>query len=357
MKSHTDVASPTRVLVVDDSAFVRKFLSEIINGSGDMQCVGTAHNPSIARDMLRNLNPDVMTLDVEMPHQNGLDFLEQVMGTRPLPVVMISSLTGQGAHTTLRALELGAVDFLEKPRHAISKNLPTYAEEILRKLRGAAKARVRYSTSQAASKLQPGSPGASTRIVLLGASTGGVEAIRRVLEPLPENAPPIVIVQHMPQGFTGLFADRLDDLCAIHVVEATEGMVARPGGAYIGPPGQHLVIEHSEKGFVIGQRGSDPVSFHCPAVNVLFESGARAAGRRAIGVLLTGMGTDGARGLLELRRAGARTIAQDRDSSVVWGMPGEAVRLGAAGEVLPLDLIARALLAPTGQMLDSTPVV
>ena len=346
----------TRVVVVDDSALVRSLLTEIINRQSDMVCVGAAADPLVAREMIRELNPDVITLDVEMPRMDGLEFLSRLMRLRPMPVVMVSTLTEQGAEVTLRALELGAVDFVAKPRIGVSSGLNELASDIVDKIRVAACARVgRHSVAA------PGAPVTTTatitavpvplpristeKVICIGASTGGTEAIRAVLVPMPADAPAIVITQHMPPGFTTSFAARLNTLCRISVAEARHGERILPGHAYIAPGGYHLRIERSGSNYVVVIEDTEPVNRHKPSVEVLFRSAARIIGPNAIGVMLTGMGADGAQAMREMKDAGSHNYVQDEASCVVFGMPRMAIQAGAAHEILPLTQIAPALLA------------
>ncbi len=344
----------TRVVVVDDSALVRSLLTEIINRQTDMTCVGAAADPLVAREMIRELNPDVITLDVEMPRMDGLEFLSRLMRLRPMPVVMVSTLTEQGAEVTLRALELGAVDFVAKPRIGVSSGLNELAGDIVDKIRVAACARVgRHGSAQATpaapttSAVAPAPlPRISTeKVICIGASTGGTEAIREVLVPMPADAPAIVITQHMPPGFTTSFAARLNTLCRISVAEARHGERILPGHAYIAPGGHHLRIDRSGSNYVAVVEDTEPVNRHKPSVEVLFRSAARVIGPNAIGVMLTGMGADGAQAMREMKDAGSHNFVQDEASCVVFGMPRMAIQAGAAHEILPLTQIAPALLA------------
>ncbi len=345
----------TRVVVVDDSALVRSLLTEIINRQSDMVCVGAAADPLVAREMIRELNPDVITLDVEMPRMDGLEFLSRLMRLRPMPVVMVSTLTEQGAEVTLRALELGAVDFVAKPRIGVNSGLNELAGDIVDKIRVAACARVGRHTSAA-----PGAPVTAAiptpapaplpristeKVICIGASTGGTEAIREVLVPMPADAPAIVITQHMPPGFTTSFAARLNTLCRIRVAEARNGERILPGHAYIAPGGHHLRIERSGSNYVAVIEDTEPVNRHKPSVEVLFRSAARVIGPNALGVMLTGMGADGAQAMREMKDAGSHNYVQDEASCVVFGMPRMAIQAGAAHEILPLSQIAPALLA------------
>ncbi|MBK5929769.1 protein-glutamate methylesterase/protein-glutamine glutaminase [Halochromatium salexigens] len=335
-----------KVLCVDDSALIRDLLTEIIGSQPDMEVVAVASDPIMARDLIKQHNPDVLTLDVEMPRMDGLDFLERLMRLRPMPVLMVSSLTQAGSEVTMRALELGALDFVAKPSLGIRRGMLSYTEEISEKIRAAAQSRPR----QALHHHQP--PAArlkapiisSEKLLIIGASTGGTEAIRRVLEPLPATSPGVLITQHMPGGFTRSFAERLDRLSQIAVKEAEDGERVLPGHAYIAPGGQHLKLARSGANYIAKLDEGPPVNRHRPSVDVLFHSAAQHAGRNAIGVILTGMGRDGAAGLLEMRNAGAPTIAQDEASSVVFGMPREAIALGGASEVVALEAIAPRLM-------------
>ena len=338
-----------RVLVVDDSALVRSLLSEIINREPDMRCVGAASDPLVAREMIRELAPDVITLDVEMPRMDGIDFLGKLMRLRPMPVLMVSTLTERGADVTLRALELGAVDFVAKPRIGVADGLRQLAEDICAKLRTAAQAQVRRLPSPAARTAQrPAAPGlgrlSTEKIVFIGASTGGTEATRELLMGLPADAPAVVITQHMPPGFTRSYAARLDSLCRIRIKEAADGDRILPGHGYIAPGGLHLTVERSGANYLARVRDGDPINRHKPSVEALFESAARVVGPNALGVMLTGMGADGAKAMKAMRDAGSYNICQDEASCVVFGMPREAIAQGAAHEVLPLQRIAPALL-------------
>ena len=344
-------------VVVDDSALVRGVLTELINRSPDLRVIGQAADPYEAREKIRELDPDVITLDVEMPRMDGLAFLERIMRLRPMPVVMISTLTERGAQTTLRALELGAVDFVAKPTLNVRAGLDELAREITGKLRTAAQARVGRRTATVAALDAPpaakpsaaGQAVAGDRIIAIGASTGGTEAIREILTALPADLPGIVITQHMPAGFTASFAARLDQLSRLHVKEAADGDRILQGHAYVAPGGRHLAIERSAMGgYVARVRDGEPVNRHKPSVDVLFRSVARWAGARATGVMLTGMGADGALAMREMRDHGAFNLVQDEASCVVFGMPREAIAAGAADEVLPLAAMAQRLAARLG---------
>ncbi|MGL6159432.1 protein-glutamate methylesterase/protein-glutamine glutaminase [Microbulbifer sp.] len=336
-----------KVLCVDDSALIRGLMSEIINSHGDMEVVAVAPDPLVARDLIKRHNPDVLTLDVEMPRMDGLDFLERLMRLRPMPVLMVSSLTEAGSEITLRALELGAVDFLQKPSLAIRSGLLEYSELIADKVRAAARSRPQHTRSRerAASRMPESVMVSSEKLVVLGASTGGPEAIRQMLEPLPANSPAILIAQHMPGGFTRSFAERLDRLCRIRVKEAEDDERVLPGQVYIAPGDRHLKLARSGANYTVQLDAGAPVNRHRPSVDVLFHSAAQHAGRNAIGVLLTGMGKDGAAGLLAMHRAGAPTLAQDEATSLVFGMPREAIALGAASEIVALEDVAPRVMA------------
>lgn len=335
-----------RVLSVDDSALMRQIMSEIINGHVDMEMVATAPDPLAARDLIKKFNPDVLTLDVEMPRMDGLDFLEKLMRLRPMPVVMVSSLTGNGSEVTLRALELGAVDFVTKPQMGIREGMLAYSALIGEKVRAAAAARIgAHRPLPAPALLAAGPLLSSEKLIAIGASTGGTEAIRHVLQPLPLTSPAILITQHMPPGFTRSFADRLNKLCQITVKEAEEGERVLPGHAYIAPGDRHMILGRSGANYHIQIHDGPPVNRHRPSVDELFYSVAKYAGRNAVGVILTGMGADGAQGLNAMRQAGAWTLAQSEASCVVFGMPREAIQCGGVSEVVDLSHIGQQMLA------------
>jgi two-component system chemotaxis response regulator CheB len=346
----------TRVVVVDDSALVRTLLSEIINREPDMQCVGAAADPLVAREMIRNLDPDVITLDVEMPRMDGIDFLSRLMRLRPMPVLMVSTLTERGAEVTLRALELGAVDFVAKPKIGVSDGLRSLSLDITEKIRIAARAQVKRAPAPAVAHAgtsgagTPAAPAAALgrlsteKIIFIGASTGGTEATKEVLLNLPHDAPAVMITQHMPAGFTRSYATRLDGLCRIGVKEASDGERVLPGHAYIAPGGLHLSVERSGANYIARVRDGEPVNRHKPSVEVLFKSAARVVGPNALGIMLTGMGADGASAMKEMRDAGSWNLVQNEATSVVFGMPREAIVAGAAHEVLPLNQIAPKLI-------------
>ncbi len=381
--------SKIRVVVVDDSALVRSMLTEIINRQPDMECIGAAADPFVAREMIRNLNPDVITLDVEMPRMDGIDFLSKLMRLRPMPVVMVSTLTERGAEVTLKALELGAIDFVAKPKIGVADGLRQLADDITDKVRIASKARINRlhlpaapaTTGGASIGANAATPAARTggatapspaakpattssglgrlsteKIIFIGASTGGTEATKEVLSTLPADSPGVVITQHMPPGFTRNYAARLDGLCKISVKEASDGERILPGHAYIAPGGMHLSVERSGANYIARVQDGDPVNRHKPSVEVLFKSAARVVGPNAIGIMLTGMGADGAKAMREMKDAGAYCVAQDEASCVVFGMPREAIAAGAINEVLPLTKIAQHVLdhlrATVGQALS-----
>jgi two-component system, chemotaxis family, protein-glutamate methylesterase/glutaminase len=333
-----------KVVIVDDSALIRSVMTEIVNSQPDMEVVGVAPDPLVARDLIKRTNPDVLTLDVEMPKMDGLDFLEKLMRLRPMPVLMVSSLTERGSEITMRALELGAVDFVTKPKISIQTGMREYTELIADKIRGAARARIKPRTLQAPA---PGvqlpqlrSPlTSSEKLIIIGASTGGTEAIREFLMQMPSDCPGILIAQHMPEGFTSSFAKRLDSLCRISVSEAQGNERVLPGHAYIAPGHSHLLLTRSGANYMTRIEQSEPVNRHRPSVDVLFRSAALAAGKNAVGVILTGMGKDGAQGMLEMKQAGATNFAQDEASCVVFGMPREAIAIGAAHEVGALSAL------------------
>jgi two-component system, chemotaxis family, protein-glutamate methylesterase/glutaminase len=343
--------SPVRVLVVDDSATMRGLISLALRRDPEIQVVGTANNPLTARDAIKVHNPDVITLDVEMPGMNGLEFLDKIVRLRPTPVIMVSNLTGEGTETAIEAMQIGAVDCIAKPAPGDAHPFA----ELPRMVKAAANARVR---SRAAPLKTPATgeqrkPVITTyepdsRLVAVGSSTGGVEALSELISQLPANCPPTLIVQHMPPDFTSSLAARLDRLYTPKVMEVHDGAAITPGCVYIAPGGSsHLEVKHGAGGFVCRVRTGDPVNGHSPSVDVLFQSVARTAGMNSVGVILTGMGRDGADGLLAMRDAGARTIGQDEATSLIYGMPKVAFEVGAVERQLPLDRIATAVLAMT----------
>ena len=339
-----------RVLVVDDSALVRSLLAQIINQQADMTCIGAAHDPLIAREMIRALDPDVITLDIEMPHMDGIDFLERLMRLRPMPVVMVSTLTERGADVTLRALALGAVDFVAKPRLGLTEGLNGLAAQVVEKIRIASIANVKRSAPVLKQPPSPTSPALLSRVVAgqmicMGASTGGTEAIREILTNLPADTPSVVITIHMPAGFTASFAARLNSLCAMTVKEAMNGEPILPGHAYLAPGGRQFRVAKKGASYVAVVEDGEVVNLHKPSVAVLFNSVASEVKTNAIGVMLTGMGSDGAQAMRAMRDAGSYNLVQDEASCIVFGMPREAIARGAADAVLPLQQIAPALVA------------
>ncbi len=349
-----------KVLIVDDSALVRQILTEMLDRDPGIEVVGSATDPYAAREKIKKLNPDVLTLDVEMPRMDGLTFLSNLMRLRPMPVVMVSSLTEAGAAVTLQALELGAVDFVTKPKVDLAHTLDDYALEIREKIRIAARARIQDRLSapmrptQVAEKFsadvilkregQRRTFKTTESIIAIGASTGGTEAIKEVLIRIPLDSPGIVITQHIPEAFSGPFARRMDSVATISVCEAQDGQQIIPGHAYIAPGDQHLMVVRDGARYVCRLNNGPPVNRHRPSVDVLFRSVAENVGMNAVGVILTGMGDDGARGMKEMHAAGAPTIAQDEQTSVVWGMPGQAVKLGGVDKIMPLDAIPAQIL-------------
>lgn len=337
-----------RVLVVDDSELIRQVLTEVISQAPDLEVVGAAEDPLVAREMIKQLNPDVLTLDVEMPKMDGISFLRNLMRLRPMPVVMISTLTEKGAPVTLDALEIGAVDYIAKPQGGSWQNLKAYAAVIQQKVRDAASANMMaHDRATKPEVMQPGAirqcfkPG---RVICIGSSTGGTEAIKVVLKGMPQNCPPIVIAQHIPPVFSATLATRLNNLCGITVREAKSGMPLESGNAYLAPGDFHLKLRNKGGQLVTLITEGERVNGHMPSVEVLFKSVLEHAGNKTVAALLTGMGSDGAQGLKEICESGGCTIAQDQDSSVVWGMPGSAVKLNAAQQVLSIEKIGKGLL-------------
>jgi two-component system, chemotaxis family, protein-glutamate methylesterase/glutaminase len=368
----------TKVVIVDDSALIRAILTEIINDTNDLEVVGVAKNAFAARDLIRELNPDVITLDIEMPDMDGLEFLEKLMRLRPMPVLMVSTLTQAGANETFRALELGAVDYIAKPKVDIKNQLQEYADEITAKIRIVASAKimprkVKLSSAKSAKKpltqakintqtppktpippaknsiAQIAAKSTFNHLLVIGASTGGTEAIKDILLEMPANSPPILIVQHMPEGFTTSYAARLDSLCAVQVREAKHAERILPGNAYLAPGGYHLSAVKSGSNYICQVTEDEAVNRHRPSVDVLFESVAqlmttKSSKLKITAVILTGMGKDGAIGMKLLHDKGATTFAQDEASCVVFGMPKEAISLGGVDRILPLDAIATHVL-------------
>lgn len=342
-----------KVVIVDDSALIRSLLKQILEQAPDIRVVGVASDPLVAREVIRANNPDVITLDVEMPKMDGLEFLEKLMRLRPTPVVMISSLTERSSEITLRALELGAVDFVTKPKLDIAAGMQAYSELIIEKVRAASHAKPKQSAHlRVASRLTADAvlPALANRVtsteklIIIGASTGGTEAIKEVLMRMPADCPGILVTQHMPESFTRSFANRLDSLCKIAVKEAEAGDRILPGHAYVAPGHSHLLLKRSGANYICELSDGPPVNRHRPSVDVLFRSAANCAGKNAIGVILTGMGKDGAVGMLEMQQAGAYTISQSEATCVVYGMPKEAVAMGGVEEVVALNDIAQRVM-------------
>ena len=342
--------SKIRLLIVDDSALIRQMLTEIFNSSDDIEVVGSAVDPIAARDKIKKLNPDVLTLDVEMPRMDGLTFLRNLMRLRPMPVVMISTLTEAGAAVTLEALEAGAVDFVAKPKVDVANSLNAYAEDIIAKVKMAAKARVRTVVSKPkvagplAVRSQKTHFKTTDKLIALGSSTGGTEAIKEVVRGLPLNTPPIVVSQHLPVAFSESFAKHVNEVTEMTVCIAKDGQQILPGNIYIAPGDKHLLVMRNGARYVCKLDDGPPVNRHKPSVEVMFKSVAQNVGGNAIGVMLTGMGADGSKTMNEMKVAGSVNIVQDEASSVVWGMPGEAYKLGAADHVVPLEHIASQIL-------------
>lgn len=338
-----------RVLVVDDSALIRQVLTELLSTDPDIEVVGTASDPYAARQRIKELHPDVLTLDVEMPKMDGLTFLEKLMTGHPMPVVMVSSLTEAGCQTTLKALELGAIDFFTKPKIDLRDEITERAAELVDKVKMAMQARVR-PLGQSREGVKSNNPVSRTamlkttdKVLGIGASTGGTEAIRSVLQQMPADAPPILVTQHMPERFTKAFADRLNSLCEILVKEACDGDSVLPGQALVAPGNYHMELIRSGARYQVRITQGPPVNRHRPSVDVMFHSIAQIAGSNALGVILTGMGADGAQGLLAMRQAGAATVAQDEGTCVVFGMPKEAIKAGAVEKIVPLHHIPSTL--------------
>ena len=350
-----------RVLVIDDSALVRKILPKMLSYANDIEVVGTAADPFDAREKIKKLNPDVITLDIEMPKMDGLTFLKNLMRLRPLPVVMISTLTEKGAESTLQALELGAVDFISKPKLDIARSLADYSDEVITKVRGAAKAQIRTLADHGSAKnrvnhepvkitnVDPDKHRLSSKkhlkIIAIGASTGGTEAIKNVVRDLPGDTPGIVVSQHLPLAFSESFAHHVDQVSEMKAQVARDGQQIYPGNVYIAPGDRHMLIVRDGARYICKMNDGEPVNRHKPSVDVMFRSVAENVGPNAISVLLTGMGADGAQGMKAMHDAGASTIIQDEPSSVVWGMPGEAYKLGCTDHVLPLNKVPAKMLA------------
>lgn len=338
-----------RVLTVDDSALMRQVLATLLSKDPGIEFIGSAPDPFIAREKIKALNPDVITLDVEMPKMDGLTFLEKLMKGHPMPVVMVSSLTEAGCQTTLRALELGAVDFITKPKIDLREGMEEVAQDLIAKVKAAAQAKVRDKGGGSGVALPLSSGAAMIKttdtIIAIGSSTGGTEAVKDVLMALPPNTPPILITQHMPERFTKMWADRMNSLCRISVKEAEDGDSVLPGHALVAPGSYHMTLVRSGARYTVRINQDPLVNRHRPSVDVMFDSVARYAGANTIGVILTGMGGDGAKGMLGMKQAGAYTIAQDEASCVVFGMPKEAIKLGGVDKILPLAEIPAAIVA------------
>ena len=349
----------TRVLIIDDSALMRQLLTSLLSEDPDIEVVEAAPDPLVAREMIKALNPDVITLDVEMPHMDGLTFLRKIMTLRPMPVVMISTLTQAGTEVTLEALEAGAVDFVAKPTSSVGPAMAALAEELRAKVKAAAKTRVRVRPAQPKPRLPQRQPlnRQTGKILMIGASTGGVEALKTLLMDMPPDCPPTLVTQHMPERFTAAFASRLNRECPMTVYEAADQQRIQSGCVYIAPGDHHLEIYREGLAFICRLNDGPPVSGHRPSVDVLFRSGARVVGSKAIGVILTGMGKDGAEGLLEMRKSGASTLGQDEASSLIYGMPRVAFERGAVERQFPLTELAGAIVdrcsdkAPVGARL------
>jgi two-component system, chemotaxis family, protein-glutamate methylesterase/glutaminase len=345
------MSPPYKVLIVDDSSLMRQLLTEILSSDPELEVIGTAGDPFIAREKIKALSPDVLTLDIEMPRMDGLTFLEKLMRGHPMPVVMISSLTERGAETTLRALSLGAIDYVSKPKLDVSNGTIEQASDIIAKVKAAAKVKVRGVSTPVTIPVELAAGchfSATHKVVAIGSSTGGTEALKDLLSPLPADFPGLVMVQHMPEAFTRPFAERLDSLCRIRVQEAKDGDRILPGHALLAPGGHQMQVVRRGMEYAVRVYRGERVNRHLPSVDVLFSSCAKQLGKNAVGVLLTGMGADGAKGLLEMKKAHAFTIAQDEATCVVFGMPREAILLGAVDQILALGRIPAALMQRLG---------
>ena len=348
----------TKVLVVDDSALMRRLVTEILSSDPSIEVVGSAADPYVARDKIMSLKPDVLTLDVEMPRMDGLTFLSKLMASRPMPVVMVSSLTEKGCETTLKALELGAIDFVSKPKVDLTSGMTCLSNEIVEKVKTAARANVRrlQPASQSRSAVPPCGDSLITsthKVIAIGASTGGTEALAELLQSLPPDSPGIAAVIHMPAGFTKKFAKRLDERCVLTVAEAQNGDVILPGHVLLAPGNFHMEIRRGGAKYAVKVREGDRIKQHRPSVDVLFESAAKYLGSNGIGVILTGMGDDGADGMLAMHKAGAATIAQDEASCVVFGMPKEAINRGGVDQVMPLKDIGAGIIDVARKMAET----
>ncbi len=342
-----------RVLIVDDSLLIRKVLAAVLSSAPDIEVIGAAEDPFVARDMIKQLNPDVLTLDIEMPNMNGITFLRNLMRLRPTPVVMISTMTENGAEETLEALALGAVDFVAKPKINAENTLAMYSEEIIAKVRNAARTNVKaiqlreetpHVVKTTPMQKTTRSNAGFTQLIALGSSTGGTEAIKVVVKSLPADCPPILITQHLPAAFSQSFVQHIDSVTQMTASIPTNGQIVEWGNIYLAPGGFHMAVRRVNNQYIIQIEDGEPVNRHKPAVDVLFHSAAKCVKDNAVCVLLTGMGADGAVGMQAMKEAGAKTIVQDEASSVVWGMPGAAFKLGCADYVVPLDDIAAKIL-------------
>lgn len=331
-----------KVLIVDDSPVIREIFSQMLKNDPEILVVGTAEDPIDARDKIKELQPDVLTLDIEMPKMDGITFLKKIMSLKPMPVVMVSTLTQKGAAATVECLEIGAVDYIGKTSASSKFKLEALEEELCRKVKMAARAKVKPYEQKVVKTLEAG--GTRNKIVAIGASTGGVEAIRDILAKIPENCPPILIVQHMPAAFTGTFASRLDGMCKMTVKEAADGDMATPGQVLIAPGEKQMRLVKKDGKYAVTVAEGEKVSGHCPSVDVLFDSVSQVAKDESVGVILTGMGNDGAAGLLKMREAGAVTIGQDEESCTVYGMPQAAFKMGGVGQQVPLKNVAETIL-------------
>jgi two-component system, chemotaxis family, protein-glutamate methylesterase/glutaminase len=349
------IRSKVRVLIVDDSAMVRQTLQQVLSSDPDIEVIGTAGDPFVAAERLEEELPDVITLDIEMPRMDGLTFLQKIMSQHPIPVVICSSLVGEGAQSTLRALDYGAVDVIAKPKMGTKQFLEESKVILCEAVKAAAKVKARVpaprmvepklNADSALAKPTGAMVETTEKVIVIGASTGGTEALKTVLEKLPADCPGIVIVQHMPELFTRAFAGRLDSLCAISVKEAETNDTVLRGRALLAPGNHHMLLKRSGARYFVEIKDGPLVCRHRPSVDVLFRSAARYAGKNSVGVILTGMGDDGAQGMLEMKQAGAHTIAQDEATSIVFGMPNEAIKRGGVDKILPLGSVAKAILA------------
>jgi len=337
--------SKKKVLVIDDSALIRQMLTEIINSRDDFEVIGTAEDPIDGREKIKQLNPDILTLDIEMPKMSGLQFLKNLMRLRPMPVVMVSTLTEKGAPETLEALELGAVDYICKPKAKTERAINSFANDLVDKLRMAAIAKVRPLEQNNISPIVKADRSTYNRVIAIGSSTGGTEAIKELLLPVPADCPPILITQHIPKVFSTSFSERLNRSLKMEVFEASDGMLVRPGCVYIAPGDFHMTVATSGDKKVIRIVQTEKVNRHRPAVEVMFDSIRESyGGKQVVALMLTGMGADGAEAMLRLKQAGAITLAQDENTSVVWGMPQAAFNLGAVDQVLPLQKLPEKML-------------